>query len=112
MRNPGRADMYMGYYDPNSRNVHKRISRDVEREFLQKFRERVPGYYDDKEWWKKVEEADQPPLEPLVECPQCKAQNLEHQEACSSCEFILKRKELPGVRATNSAIRDYLSPLW
>ena len=91
VRRPGRADMYMGYWDPDA-NEPRRISRDVEREYLLKFNQRLPGYYDDSEWWKLVEEADSPPPLELVDCPNCSAQNLQGHDTCSACGALLIAK--------------------
>lgn len=91
VRQFGRGDMYMGYWDADSRTA-RRISRDTEKEYYDKFRQKVPGYYDDAEWWKLVETADQPPVETLPECPFCGAQNLKEAEECVACGQILKGK--------------------
>lgn len=88
VRQFGRGDMYMGYWDGGP----KRISRDVEKEYYEKFKQKLPGYYDDAEWWKLVETADQPPVEELPECPVCGAQNLKEAEYCAVCGEILKGK--------------------
>jgi len=84
--------MYMGYWDDTS-GTSKRISREIEQELYNKFRDRLPGYYEDTEWWKLVEQADKKPLEELVECPQCQAQNLSGFDVCQACGNILKGKE-------------------
>ncbi len=91
VRKPGKADLYMGYWDKES-SEPKRISRDVEAEYYQKFLAKLPGYYDDSEWWKLVEQADTPPLEELVECPSCNAQNLKEHDICAVCGYILISK--------------------
>ena len=44
--------MYMGFWDLET-DKPKRISREVEKEYYDKFLERVPGFGDDSEWWKK-----------------------------------------------------------
>ena len=88
----GKSDMYMGYWDEN-RQKAVRISRDVESEFYQKFLFHVPGYYDDAEWWKKVEEADTKPVMALKTCPECGSQHLDEEEVCSICGYIFKGKE-------------------
>ncbi|MDB8711974.1 ATP-binding protein [Mediterraneibacter gnavus] len=92
VRSFGRGDMYMGFWDADSRSA-KRISRDTEKEFYKKFKQKLPGYYDDTEWWKLVELADQPPVEELPECPVCGAQNLKEAEECVACGAILKPKK-------------------
>jgi len=92
VRSFGRGDMYMGYWDADSRSA-KRISRDTEKEYYKKFKQRLPGFYDDSEWWKLVESADQPPAEELPECPVCGAQNLRDAEVCAACGAVLKPKK-------------------
>lgn len=79
VRTAGTSDLYMGVWDPDKRGP-KRIGRDVEREFYSKFLERVPGFYDDVEWWKLVESAGQAPAPKLVDCPKCGNQNLAEAE--------------------------------
>ncbi len=96
VRNVGRSDMYMGFWDVAS-DGPRRISRDVEREYYRKFLDRQPGFYEDSEWWKLVENADKRPLEELVECPQCSAQNLQGHEECMSCSAVLLGKNCLSV---------------
>jgi hypothetical protein len=88
VRTPGKTDMYMGYWDAES-DKPKRVSREVEREYYEKFRSKQSGFYDDAEWWKLVEQADQRPLPELVDCPACQAQNLKEQEQCQVCGHVL-----------------------
>ena len=83
--------MYMGYWD-KTEGAPKRISRDVEKEYYEKFLKKEPGYYDDAEWWKLVEEASVPPASPMVNCPECDTQNLAEAEVCSTCGHIFKGK--------------------
>jgi hypothetical protein len=88
VRNFGTADMYMGKWDP-IKNAAVRIPREIEAEFREKFRQRLPGFYDDAEWWKHVEQANFKPLEELVVCPDCMAQNLQGDDSCFSCGAVL-----------------------
>jgi len=88
VRRFGTHDMYMGYWDEQSKGP-KRIDRKTEKEYLEKFNQKLPGYYDDSEWWKLVENADTPPIEELSECPECGAENLESAEVCQVCSHIL-----------------------
>lgn len=92
VRNFGKGDMYMGTWDPASKKA-TRISRTVEEEYLEKFRQKLPGYYDDSEWWKLVESADQPPVDELIECEVCGAQNLKEADCCGVCGAVIKGKE-------------------
>lgn len=91
VKTPGKTDMYMGYWDPVKEEPH-RITRDIEKDFLERFRRKEPGYYDDTEWWKKVEEADKKPVKEMPMCPNCGAQNLEEAEICSVCQHVLRGK--------------------
>ncbi len=42
VRSFGRGDMYMGYWDADSRAA-KRISRDIEKEYYEKFKQKLPS---------------------------------------------------------------------
>jgi hypothetical protein len=88
VRSFGKTDMYMGTWDPLEEKA-KRIGREVEKEYLRRFNEREPGFYDDIEWWKLVESADQPPPPRLIECPGCGAENLPDTEVCQVCSHVL-----------------------
>lgn len=88
----GRTDMYMGYYDPNEKKG-KRISSETILDYYKKFLDRIPGYYDDSEWWKLVEAADQAPAPKYVFCPECHAQNIEGTTECVVCGEPLQRKQ-------------------
>ena len=92
VRSFGKGDMYMGIWDPASKKA-TRISREVEVEYLEKFHQKIPGYYDDSEWWKLVESADQPPVDELIECEVCGAQNLKEADCCGVCGAVIKGKE-------------------
>ena len=92
VRNFGKGDMYMGRWDAAAKKA-VRIGRDVEAEYYKKFLAKEPGYYDDAEWWKLVENADQPPVAELIECPECGAQNLKEAAVCTVCGCILKGKK-------------------
>lgn len=91
IKSAGKADMYMGVWDP-VKEEPRRISRDVEKEFYERFRKREVGYFDDTEWWKKVEEADRKPVKEMPLCPECGCQNLEEAEVCFACQAVLKGK--------------------
>lgn len=91
IKSAGKADMYMGVWDP-VKEEPRRISRDVEKEFYERFKKREVGYFDDAEWWKKVEEADRKPVKEMPLCPECGCQNLEEAEVCFACQAVLKGK--------------------
>lgn len=90
VRIPGKHDLYMGYYDADK---PKRISRETERDYYQRFLNKEQGYHDDVEWYKLVEQADTPPLPELVDCPVCHAQNMVDAETCLACGAILLGKQ-------------------
>ena len=92
VRNFGKGDLYMGYWDADARKAC-RISRDTEEDYYKKFLDKLPGYFDDSEWWKLVESADQPPVADLIECPECGGQNLKEADHCIACGAVLKGKE-------------------
>ncbi len=91
VKTPGKTDMYMGSWDP-VKEEPRRIDRAVEKEFYERFKNKEPGYYDDGEWWKKVEEADRKPVKQLPVCPDCGCQNLEEAEVCIGCGKVLRGK--------------------
>ena len=92
VRTPGKTDMYMGYWDKAENKPKRFPNRDKEKEFYSRFLAKEPGYYDDSKWWEVVEEASYPPIEPLVTCEVCGAQNLAESEVCSVCGTVLKGK--------------------
>lgn len=91
VRRPGFQDMYMGYWSVES-DSPKRISRDEEKALLERFRNRDMGYYDDSEWWKHVEKAEQRPLPSMTICATCQNQCLESDEVCVVCGNVLLPK--------------------
>ncbi|WP_025847928.1 ATP-binding protein [Paenibacillus ehimensis] len=91
VRTFGKIDMYMGYWDPD-KNEPRRIDREVEQEYYEKFLRKEPGYFDDTEWWKLVEQATTPPVEELPLCPYCGSQNIKEHDTCGSCGGILVPK--------------------
>jgi len=92
-RPPGKKTMVMGEMGPNGKAKRMANQREIEKEYLAKFNDKTPGYYDDAEWWKLVEQADTPPITPLPLCPKCTSQNLETEEVCTSCGEVLIGKE-------------------
>ena len=92
VRDFGTTDMYMGYWDEAEGKPH-RITREVEKEYYEKFLKKEPGFYEDTEWWKLVEEASRPPIKPLSLCPECQSQNLNDAEECTTCGYILIGKK-------------------
>lgn len=93
VRRCGTKDMYMGYWD-SAKGEPARISREVEKDLHEKFKQGIPGYgiSDDEEWWKHVEAAEQRPIEESEECSNCGFQNPKSAETCSNCGLIFKGK--------------------
>ena len=91
IRKVGLGDMYMGVRKPGDTGP-KRISRETEKEFRKRFENKEPGYYDDKKWWEKVEEASHEP-DTVEQCPECEFQNPITEEVCQGCQRLLKSKE-------------------
>ena len=91
VRNVGRGDMYMGTWDAAAGKA-KRISREVEQEYYAKFKAKIKGFYDDEEWWRLVETADQPPMPTVITCPECDNQISENDEVCGICGYVLLGK--------------------
>jgi len=91
-RDFGSGDMYMGFWNKD-KGKPARIDRKTEEEFLERFKRKEEGYYDDSKWWEKVEEAEREPVEDLAECPQCGMQSLDSAEVCESCGNILRPTE-------------------
>lgn len=100
VRNFGKRDMYMGVWDAERREP-TRISREVEKELLEKFDHRLPGYFDDSEWWKYVEQADTAPADEIIQCPNsdCRSDNLRGAETCAICDAVIVGKECRGCNA-------------
>jgi hypothetical protein len=86
----GKVDMYMGTY---SEVGATRISREIELEYRARFNKREEGYFDDARWWDLVESATVPPVNPLIDCPSCGAENLDGAYICIGCSEILRGKE-------------------
>ena len=93
VRTPGTVDMYMGYWDEIEGKPKRFPNRDLEKEYYQKFLNKEEGYYDDAKWWEVVEAASRKPVEELVDCPECGAQNLKEAEVCCACGAVLNGKE-------------------
>ncbi|MEX1995482.1 MAG: ATP-binding protein [Candidatus Saccharimonadales bacterium] len=93
VRSIGRGDLYMGYWD-EGKGAPTRISRSVEKEFYDKFKQNLPGYgyNDDEEWYKQVLAADDRPIDGVIDCPNCGLQNSKAAETCQSCGYIFKPK--------------------
>ena len=92
VRSAGTKELYMGTYNPQ-KNESGRISREVEKEFRDRFdRDEIGyGYDDDSEWYKKVVEADLRPSIGLKSCDQGHDNPID-AEVCNICSFIFNKK--------------------
>lgn len=91
VRDFGKRDMYMGFWD-QSKKAAVRISREIEQDYYKRFQAKEPGFYNDSEWWKLIEQSDTKPLEELQDCPNCDTQNLSSAIICTVCEAVLIEK--------------------
>lgn len=89
----GKVDMYMGTYAENGAT---RLSREVEKDLRERFARREEGYFDDARWWDYVENANIPPINPLIDCPACGGQNPDGSYVCVGCGEILRGKNCRG----------------
>jgi Histidine kinase-, DNA gyrase B-, and HSP90-like ATPase len=104
VRDVGSRDVYMGYWEPGDDRA-KRVSREKEQELLQRFRKKEPGFYDDSEWWKLVEQADQKPIAELKECPECGFQSLPTAESCNGCGYVFTGKACINSECNSQIVR-------
>lgn len=92
VRTPGKRSMSMGKWLPGS-NEPKALSKAEIDDLRQKFEAREPGYFEDTEWYKLVEQADQKPVAGLRKCPTCHLESPEGLEECPNCAHIFEGKE-------------------
>jgi len=91
VRAPGRRSMTMGKWLPGS-NEPRALSRLEIEELKLKFDNREPGYFDDAEWWKLVEQAEEKPVEGLRTCPTCHLDSPSGLDECPHCGHIFEGK--------------------
>ena len=91
VRGPGRRSMAMGKWEPG-RSEAKLLGRDEIEALKKRFDARELGYYDDAEWWKLVEQADQKPVAGLIKCKECHLESPEGSEECLHCGAIFEGK--------------------
>lgn len=91
VRNPGKRSMTMGKWLPGS-NESTALSRSEIDELKAKFDNREPGYFDDSEWWKLVEQAEVKPVAGLRMCPSCHLESPDGLEDCPHCGHIFEGK--------------------
>lgn len=90
VRKIGLDDMYMGEKAAGDKEAKR--NRALEKDYLEKFRNKEPGYYDDAKWWEKVEEASREP-DSIAKCSECDFQNPVGAEECSDCGHLLRAKD-------------------
>lgn len=108
VRNIGRGDLYMGQYS-DAKGKAVRVSRELERDYHQRFLNHEPGYYDDAKWWELVETATEPPIPVLPECPECGFQNSRDAEVCDGCDHVLASKPCRNTQCGKSIQRSAVS---
>ncbi len=91
VRGPGKRSMYMGKWMPGS-NAASLLGKDEIEQLKAKFEQRIPGFFDDAEWWRLVEEADQKPITGLIKCPSCHLDSTEGLDDCPHCGHIFTGK--------------------
>ena len=92
VRTPGKRSMTMGKWLPGS-SEPKALSRSEIDELKKKFDAREPGYFEDTEWYRLVEQADQKPVAGLRMCPSCHIESPEGIEECPNCGHIFEGRE-------------------
>lgn len=92
VRNPGRRSMTMGKWLPGS-NEPRALSRTEVDDLRQKFDNRETGFFEDTEWWKLVEQAEQKPVDGLRKCPSCYLDSPSGAEECPHCGHIFEGKQ-------------------
>ena len=95
VRKAGIPDLYMAelYEDNDGIMKTKRISRDIEDEFYEKFLAKEKGYHNDEKWFERVNVSV--PTDTYEDCPnpECDAQNPSLAEECQICGELLKSKK-------------------
>lgn len=91
VRGPGKRSMAMGKWEAG-RSEAKLLSREEIETLKKRFDARESGFYDDSEWWKLVEQADQKPVSGLIKCKECHLESPEGSEECLHCGAIFEGK--------------------
>jgi hypothetical protein len=92
VRQAGTKDLYMGTYN-TQKGKSERVSREIERQYLEKFKLEEPGYGydDDSEWYRRVLEAEVRPIIGFIDCPEGHNNPLGAEE-CAICGHLFKKK--------------------
>ena len=91
VRKFGLSDLYMAEIGEN--NELCRISREVEKDFLERFHRKEEGYYDDAKWFERVNVSSSEGGYKDCPNPSCDGQNPPAAEECSLCGHVIKSKE-------------------
>ena len=91
MSTPGRKSLYIGQWS-ETQNRPVTFDKATMDEYIRGFKEKRPGYYEEKDWWALVEKADEKPIDNLEICPECGSQVFNEAEVCDTCGYILKGK--------------------
>jgi hypothetical protein len=91
VRTPGKRSMTMGKWLPGS-SEPRALSKSEIDELKDRFEKREPGYFDDSEWWKLVEQADNKPVAGLRKCPSCFLESPDGVDECPNCGYIFEGK--------------------
>ena len=70
----------------------KRIGREWEKNRYERFLNKEDGWYDDANWYERVEYGGLPPQEDMKICPTCAHQNDPKAEQCEQCGTIFEPK--------------------
>lgn len=83
--------MAMGKWLPGSTEPRSLNKIEVD-ELKGRFERREPGYFEDKEWWSLVEQADNKPIVGLKKCGSCYLECPEGLDECPHCGEIFEGK--------------------
>lgn len=92
VRTPGKRSMSMGKWLPGSTEPRALSKSEID-ELRKKFDAHEPGFFEDTEWYRLVEQADQKPVTGLRKCPGCHLESPEGIEECPHCGHIFEGKE-------------------
>jgi len=83
--------LYPATWD-NIKKQPKRIGREWERAAYEKFLNKEDGWFDDANWFERVEFGGMPPQVDMKNCPVCDTQNDLKEEQCITCSTIFEPK--------------------
>lgn len=92
VRTPGKRSMTMGKWLSGSTEPRALNRAEIE-ELRKRFDNHEPGYFDDAEWWKLVEQADNKPVPGLRKCPGCSLESPDGLDDCPHCGHVFNGKQ-------------------